>query len=345
MSHAERLNAHFKTLNAIQVPRVMRAVSVLVSAGVLLAVAFLAFTPWVQTTTGPGVVTALDPDDRMQNLTALVPGIIEKWHVRDGSRVRAGDPIVQLADNDPRLVERLQAERNQVSAKLHSAEAALRTAQIDLRRQQALFDEGLAARRDLELAQIKVSEFEGRVAEVAAERNRVDIGLSRQSAQLVTAPRDGMILSIQAGDASTLVSAGDVLATYVPDGAELAVELFIQGRDVPLVFKGRKVRLQFEGWPAVQFSGWPSVAVGTFGGEVLSVDPTASANGLFRVLVTPDPDESPWPDPRFIRMGAKAQGWVMLETVSVGFEIWRQLNSFPPAAPRTPTAESVQDQA
>ena len=39
------------------------------------------------------------------------------------------------------------------------------------------------------------------------------------------------------------------------------------------------------------------------------------------------------PDQRFVRFGSKARGWVLLDTVSVGYEIWRQLNNFPPNFP------------
>jgi len=334
VSHLTRLQAHFKTMNSLRPPRVMWTIAGMLSAAVLSSSAFAAFTPWVQTTSGAGRVTALNPEDRLQNINALVSGRIERWYVRDGSLVKAGDPIVQLADNDPQLLSRLKAQRDQVTAQVQAAEAALATAEIDLRRQKQLFEEGLVARRDFELAQIKVSEFEARVAAALAERNSVDIELSRQNVQTVRAPRDGVILSLNAGDVATAISSGDVLATFIPADAPLAVEIYIPGRDAPLVRPGRKVRLQFEGWPAVQFSGWPSVAVGTFGGEVLSVDPSASTNGLFRVLVVPDSEAEPWPASQFIRFGAKAQGWILLETVTVGFEVWRQLNNFPPAVPR-----------
>jgi hypothetical protein len=110
----------------------------------------------------------------------------------------------------------------------------------------------------------------------------------------------------------------------------IVTELQIDGNDLPLVRPGDKVRLQFEGWPAAQFVGWPSVAVGTFGGRVYLVDPTADDKGRFRILVEPDPDDHDWPDQQFLRQGVRAQGWVLLERVSVGWELWRQLNGFPP---------------
>jgi hypothetical protein len=100
--------------------------------------------------------------------------------------------------------------------------------------------------------------------------------------------------------------------------------------DVPLVTPGREVRLQFEGWPAVQFAaGWPKVAMGTFGGEVVAIDATDNGQGKFRVLIRPNTTEG-WPEERFLRQGVRANGWILLNQVALGYELWRQLNGFPP---------------
>ncbi len=334
MPASEQYQAHFRTLEAQAVPRIMGVIGWIITIGTTAVALFLAFVPWVQTTEGVGTVTALNPNDRLQEINALVPGRIQEWYVRDGSHVAVGDPIVRIADVDPQLLERLQAERDQVVAKLAAADSAMQTAEIDMRRMEDLYEQGLAARREYEQARIRVEELRSRLAEAAAELNRLDVSLSRQSVQIVRAPRAGVILRVNAGDAATFVKAGDVVATFVPDNAERAIELFVDGRDIALVREGADVRLQFEGWPAVQFSGWPSIAVGTFGGKVAAVDPTAQANGLFRILVTEDPDfETPWPDERFVRFGSNARGWVLLDTVSAGYELWRLLNNFPPRLP------------
>jgi len=337
MAHLDHHAPVFATLRSIRPPRLMRAIGVLLGVFVFAASAFLAFTPWVQTTAGAGVVTALNPNDRLQQINALVSGRIDEWYVRDGSVVKAGDPIVRIVDNDARLIERLEAERAQVVAKKDATLAALATADIDLRRMRDLFDKGLAARREFEQAEIAMQNLRGRVAEVEAELNRIDVNISRQSAQIVRAPRDGVILRVSAGDAATFIEAGQEVARFVPTGIERAVEIYIDGRDVALVKAGARARIQFEGWPAVQFSGWPSVAIGTFAGEVVAVDPSADAAGRFRILLieTPDPinPDIKWPDQQFVRFGASARGWILLETVSVGYELWRQLNNFPPSMP------------
>ncbi|MEM6691360.1 MAG: hemolysin D, partial [Planctomycetota bacterium] len=112
----------------------------------------------------------------------------------------------------------------------------------------------------------------------------------------------------------------------------LSVEMLISGIDMPLIEEGDFVRLQFEGWPAVQFVGWPSVAIGTFGGRVNRKFPTDDGKGSFRVVVTKDqhfPQDSEWPDDRYLRQGVRANGWILLREVSLGYEIWRQLNGFP----------------
>ena len=123
---------------------------------------------------------------------------------------------------------------------------------------------------------------------------------------------------------------GDPVVVLVPDTQNMAVELLIDGNDMPLLSVGRKVRLQFEGWPAVQFAGWPSVAVGTFGGVIQLIDATDNGTARFRVLIVPDENDEAWPSRRFLRQGVQARGWILLEQVTLGFELWRNLNGFPP---------------
>ncbi|MEO0412271.1 MAG: HlyD family efflux transporter periplasmic adaptor subunit [Pseudomonadota bacterium] len=322
---------YFSTLDSIRVPGIMRALAWMLIIAISLAVAFLVFTPWVQSAPGAGSVTALNPDDRLQPINALVSGRINKWFVRDGSVVKKGDPIVEIVDNDPNLIERLDAERSQLTAARDAVANAYKTAKIDLNRTLELFNEGLAARRDYEQAQIRVENMRGQLAEANAALNRIDVSISRQSVQIVKSPRDGVILQVNAGDSATFVSTGQRIATFVPTGVPRAVELYIDGRDVALVQPGSPVRLEFEGWPAFQFSGWPEMAIGTFGGRVAAIDLSAGTDGRFRVLVTEGnvPEET-WPDERFVRLGSAARGWVLFDTVPAGYELWRQLNNFPP---------------
>lgn len=342
MAALEQDMAHFTALRDVKLPRIFRTTFFLLLIGLLATVAFLIYVPWVQNVGGRGVITTLNPNERQQDINALVSGRIEEWFVRDGSAVKKGDPIARIADIDPQLIERLEAERAQVEVQLQAAKSALATAQIDLRRSQELFESGLVARRDYEQALIRVDQMRGSVAEAEANLARTNVGLARQSNQVVTAPRDGFIQSINGGDAATYITAGDILATFVPQNSERVLEVFLDGRDVGLVYTGAPARIQFEGWPAVQFSGWPSVAVGTFAGEVVAVDQSAQVDGRFRVLIKEKiiEGEEPWPEERFVRFGAAGQAFVLLDTVPVGYEIWRQLNNFPPELPSQATTAS-----
>ena len=66
------------------------------------------------------------------------------------------------------------------------------------------------------------------------------------------------------------------------------------------------------------------------------VDAQADQDGRFRVVVVPDPEDPTWPDRRYLRQGVRANGWCLLDTVSVGFELWRNLNAFPPSVEKAP---------
>ncbi|MHA6717869.1 efflux RND transporter periplasmic adaptor subunit [Sphingomonas sp. RS6] len=321
--------AHFRTLDRLRPPRTTRVLAWMLAIAIAIVAVILFTVPWVQTAAGTGQVVALNPDERVQTVTALVPGRVETWYVNDGDLVKRGEPIARIVDNDPDLLARLAAERAQVAAEIVAAENALSVAQIDVGRSRQLLAEGLAARRDYEAAQIKVADHRAKLAEVRAKLSRVDVALNRQSAQTVVAPRDGRIQSLNMAAAGTLVSAGAQLATIAPEASVRVVELMVDGRDVALIRPGQRVRLEFEGWPAIQFSGWPSIAQGMFDGRVRSADPSAQATGLFRVLVEPMPGKPAWPDTNFVRLGAKVRGWVQMETVTVGYELWRQLNDFP----------------
>ena len=310
--------------------------------GVILIILLLLMTvPWRQTSTGRGRVIALDPNDRAQFITATVSGRVEKWLVTDGEHVDEGQPIVRVVDNDPNFMERLETRKNAAEKKFISAKVARETARLNYDRQSQLMNEGLTSRKNFEKAKINYQKMVAEEAAYAADLARAQTDLSRQSLQTVVAPRSGRVLRILVGSGTVNVKEGEKLIEFVPDTDKLAVELFIDGNDLPLIFKGRKVRVQFEGWPAIQFSGWPSVAVGSFAGVVYAVDPSVSADGQFRVIVTPDLSENSevWPDKAFLRQGSQAIGLVLLDTVSIGYEFWRQSNGFPKSLNESPSGK------
>ncbi|MEN9835584.1 MAG: hypothetical protein RL011_1777 [Pseudomonadota bacterium] len=297
---------------------------------IILCLIFLILTPWQQTSVGSGRVVAYSPTDRLQNIDAPVEGRLGNWYVHEGSRVNKDDPIVEIQDNDPEILSRLLTERSAMQQRLDAANVAAKTSKINLDRQRELFKQGLSARRSYEQAELEYARYLTEQANASAELSRIEVRLARQSVQLVKAPRSGTILRRMPGQGSDLVKPGDVLAVIVPDTESRAVEIWVDGNDAPLIHPKQAVRLQFEGWPAVQFSGWPSVAAGTFGGEVGFVDPADNGQGQFRVVIVPSKLEE-WPAPKYLRQGVRTNAWISLSQVTLGYELWRKFNGFPPS--------------
>ncbi len=320
----------FTNLQKIKIPRPLKILPKIILVFLSLAILILCLTPWQQTSKGLGHIIATDPNDRAQNISAPINGRIKKWYVKDGSSVKKDDKLVEIVDNDPLILERIKSERDAKKRKFQVSQIAAQTSKINYQRQEELFNKGLSSRRDFEEAKIEYKKLLAAEESAASELAESETKLSRQENQIIYAPKDGVILKVLAGDAATVVHLGDKLATFAPNLSDPAVEIYVSGNDIPLIKEGRKVRLQFEGWPIIQFSGWPSLAVGTFGGVVSSIDSSISENGKFRVIIKKDQNEK-WPDERFLRHGAKAQAWILLNNVSLGYEFWRQLNSFPPS--------------
>ena len=150
----------------------------------------------------------------------------------------------------------------------------------------------------------------------------------RQGMYYITAPQDGYVTkAIQIGLGETMKEGAEIVS-IMPALYDLTVAMYIKPLDLPLMEKGQKVRLQFDGWPAIVFSGWPNTSYGTYGGEVFAIDNFISDNGKYRVLVKPDPDDHEWPEA--LRVGAGTNSMVLLKDVFVWYELWRQINGFPP---------------
>jgi len=331
---------HMATLKQLRLPKVQRVLTTMLIGGILLALAILWWVPWVQTAYGEGEVDTINPNQRIQAISALVPGQVQERHVREGQLVKAGDPIVTLADSDPALIERLE---NQIKAAENQKEAqlsALTTEENNLERQKRLRDQGLKSQRDIETAQVDIQKIRAEIAKIDAELNRLKVEKARQSLQTQVAPRDGTILRLVSSGSATYVKAGDLLASFIPESVQRSAVITVRGLDAPLIAQGDEVRLQFDGWPVFQFSGWPDMGVGTFSGVVDFVEPVANAEGRFRVWVKPHPNESAWPDPYHIRLGSRVKGWILLEEVKLGYELWRQLNNFPPQKKTSDQARS-----
>ncbi|MGA1226155.1 MAG: HlyD family secretion protein [Tamlana sp.] len=144
----------------------------------------------------------------------------------------------------------------------------------------------------------------------------------------VTAPQKGYINKVLTGGIGITFKEGEELVGIMPAKYDLAVETFVRPIDLTLLHIGEKVRVQFDGWPAIVFSGWPNVSYGTYGAKVVAIERFISDNGKYRVLLAPDETDHEWPEA--IRVGSGAKTIALLQDVPIWFELWRQINSFPP---------------
>ncbi len=150
----------------------------------------------------------------------------------------------------------------------------------------------------------------------------------RNGMYYIKAPQDGYVnRAIQSGIGET-IKEGTQIVSIMPAKYDIAVETYVSPTDLPLIHKGEKVRIWFDGWPTIVFSGWPNMSYGTFGGKIVAIENFISPNGKFRVLIAPDEKEATWP--KQISIGSGAQTLALLDNVPIWFELWRKLSGFPP---------------
>ncbi len=228
------------------------------------------------------------------------------------------DARVKLQETQAKLISqqtKLLAARNEVI-----------NSQVEISRIQAEYADKISkAQSDKFSAQSSQFDTEAQVTKLDNQYANYKI---RNSLLFITAPYNGYInKAIRAGIGQTFKE-GEDLVGIMPTKVDLAVETFVAPIDLPLIHLGEKVRVQFDGWPAIVFSGWPNVSYGTYGAKVVAVENFISPNGKFRVLLAPDEEDHAWP--KDLRAGSGALSLALLEDVPIWFELWRQLNGFPP---------------
>ena len=265
----------------------------------------------------------------------------------DSIRVIAATTEIKVADDQyargeqqfkDGLISKVELERRQVGQQ--RANATLIDAQNDL----------LDARNELLNAQLDINgirnDYRDKLSKAESEKfasmsemytteaevSKMQVDLANYTVRAgnyyVTAPQAGYITKAIVTGVGETVKEGDPLVSVMPAGMDLAVELYVRPMDMPLINKGQKVRFIFDGWPSIVFSGWPNSSYGTFGGEVVAIDNFISPNGKYRILVAPVKDEQAWPTA--LRVGGGCIGFALMSDVPIWYELWRQVNGFPP---------------
>ena len=239
-----------------------------------------------------------------------------------------GEGLKAVKDVEEKRVKYQEARAKLISQenKFIASKNEVINAQIELSRiNQEYIDKISKSESDLFTAQSNRFDTEAQVTKLQNDYTNYQV---RNSLLYVTAPINGFINKALTGGVGVTFKEGEALVGIMPEQYDLAVETYVRPIDLPLLHIGEKVRIQFDGWPAIVFSGWPNLSYGTYGAKVVAIENFISDKGLYRVLLAPDETDHEWP--KAIRVGSGARTIALLEDVPIWFELWRQLNSFPP---------------
>ncbi len=248
---------------------------------------------------------------------------------------RQYERTVELQNEGLKAVKDVEEKRlklQETEAKLISQENKLMAsknevinAKVEISSVRTSYSDKIAkAQSDRFSAQSNQFETEAQVSKLENSYSNYEM---RNKLRYVLAPQDGYINKALRGGLGVTFKEGEQLVGIMPSAYDLAVETFIHPIDLPLLHVGEKVRVQFDGWPAIVFSGWPDVSYGTYGAKVVAIENFISPNGKFRVLLAPDAKDNSWPTA--IRVGSGTQTMALLEDVPIWFELWRKVNGFP----------------
>jgi adhesin transport system membrane fusion protein len=252
--------------------------------------------------------------------------IAEKQFIRTETLQKEGlKAVIDVEEKGLKLQETQAKIIGQENALLASKNEVL-NAQLELTRIGASFADKISkAQSDMYTAQS--SGFDAKVQVSKLENSNSNYKV-RSKLLYVTSPQNGFINKAIKGGIGGTFKEGESLVGIMPEKYDLAVETYVRPIDLPLLHINERVRVQFDGWPAIIFSGWPNVSYGTYGAKVIAIERFISDNGKYRVLLAPDEKDHAWPSA--IRVGSGASTIALLEDVPIWFELWRQLNSFPP---------------
>lgn len=230
-------------------------------------------------------------------------------------------------------LEKREASLQKAQAQLISAENKLLTSKNNLINTKVELN-SIDAKFKTDIAKAESEKFTAMSSMYDAEavvtklQNQYSNYSIRTGMYYITAPQDVYITKLKNAGIGETVKKGEEIVSVMPANFQLAVEMFINPMDLPLVNAGQHVRIQFDGWPAIVFSGWPNTSHGTYGGTVYGLDNFISTNGKYRILVQPDTADYPWPDA--LRVGSATNNMLLLHDVPIWYELWRQINGFPP---------------
>ena len=168
----------------------------------------------------------------------------------------------------------------------------------------------------------------GSTGDIAKLENQVATYKVRKGLYYILATQDGQITQLTKAGIGEIVKDAETIGIIVPKNIDYIAEIYVKPVDLPLIRENQKVMLTFDGFPAIVFSGWPNSSYGTFSGKIIAIENSISENGLFKAIVAEDKTQKRWPPN--MKIGTGASGIAILNDVPIWYEIWRNINGFPP---------------
>ena len=168
----------------------------------------------------------------------------------------------------------------------------------------------------------------GSTGDIAKLENQVATYKVRKGLYYILATQDGQITQLTKAGIGEIVKDAETIGIIVPKKIDYIAEIYVKPVDLPLIRENQKVILTFDGFPAIVFSGWPNSSYGTFSGKIIAIENSISENGLFKAIVAEDKTQKRWPPN--MKIGTGASGIAILNDVPIWYEIWRNINGFPP---------------
>ncbi|GAB1356326.1 biotin/lipoyl-binding protein [Cloacibacterium normanense] len=168
----------------------------------------------------------------------------------------------------------------------------------------------------------------GSTGDIAKLENQVATYKVRKGLYYILATQDGQITQLTKAGIGEIVKDAETIGIIVPKKIDYIAEIYVKPVDLPLIRENQKVMLTFDGFPAIVFSGWPNSSYGTFSGKIIAIENSISENGLFKAIVAEDKTQKRWPPN--MKIGTGASGIAILNDVPIWYEIWRNINGFPP---------------
>jgi HlyD family secretion protein len=230
------------------------------------------------------------------NISAHVIAKISRLFVVEGQEVKAGQPFLELekyaftAERD-RAASALQI----ASAQRRRAQVELSNAELQLRRQKALVEQGIASRDDLDQAELRERSARLQLEQAGDSIGEARSALDRAQEDLrkttIYAPISGRVIALSAKEGEVVVSGtmnnpASIIAT-VADLSELLVEVDVDETDIVDVALGQPADVKVDAIPGRVYHG-KVVEIGSSGYE----RPSQPDVTFFKVkILLGDPDQ------------------------------------------------------